>query len=127
MTPVLSRGLVNPLSRVTVATLEDIGYTVDYTAADSYDASHLDPSCVCDRRDRSLSDQTIHSGDRQTVRTLLSGARQKAVEFGKRILDSRDMGLSGRFSSKEGGTISNTISVFYRDEDGSVKDVIVSV
>ena len=36
-----------PLSRITVASLEDMGYVVDYDAADAYTVADLDSSCVC--------------------------------------------------------------------------------
>lgn len=36
-----------PLSRMTVGALEDLGYTVDYGAADSFPASRLNASCRC--------------------------------------------------------------------------------
>jgi hypothetical protein len=32
---------------VTVASLQDMGYVVDFSAADPFDVSKLDPSCVC--------------------------------------------------------------------------------
>lgn len=36
-----------PLSRITVASLEDMGYVVNYDAADPYTAADMNPSCVC--------------------------------------------------------------------------------
>lgn len=36
-----------PLSRTTVASLEDIGYEVDYSAADPFPITSLGSSCVC--------------------------------------------------------------------------------
>lgn len=35
------------LSRMTIASLEDMGYVVNYDAADDYGVQHMDPSCVC--------------------------------------------------------------------------------
>jgi Leishmanolysin len=39
-----------PLSRITVATLQDVGYQVNYDKADPFGRSDLDPSCVCATR-----------------------------------------------------------------------------
>jgi len=36
-----------PLSRLTVAGLEDLGYEVDYSEADPYDYADLNTTCVC--------------------------------------------------------------------------------
>lgn len=36
-----------PISRVTVASMEDMGYEVDYSAADPFTAADLGPSCKC--------------------------------------------------------------------------------
>lgn len=48
MTPTQDNTATKPLSVVTLALLEDLGYTVDYSKADPFDKSDLDPSCVCD-------------------------------------------------------------------------------
>jgi hypothetical protein len=37
----------HPLSRITIAGLGDLGYTVDYTTADPYTVDNLDDSCHC--------------------------------------------------------------------------------
>jgi len=39
------------ISRITIAALEDIGYTVDYSQADAYTANDMDPSCLCNGTD----------------------------------------------------------------------------
>jgi hypothetical protein len=35
------------MSRMTLAGLQDLGYTVDYNQAEAFPSSELDPSCVC--------------------------------------------------------------------------------
>lgn len=49
MTPFfdLNADAESPLSRITIAALEDFGYTVDYTEADSFTVYDLDPGCNC--------------------------------------------------------------------------------
>lgn len=46
MSPYL-RGKTSRLSSISVALLEDLGYTVDYSKADPYGRSNLNPACVC--------------------------------------------------------------------------------
>jgi Leishmanolysin len=40
----------SPLSRITVATLQDLGYQVDYSKADAFGRSDLNPTCTCPAR-----------------------------------------------------------------------------
>ncbi|WP_169730702.1 leishmanolysin-related zinc metalloendopeptidase [Calidithermus chliarophilus] len=44
MTGYLDAGVINPLSRVTIGSLQDLGYTVNYAAADPYDLPGLKAS-----------------------------------------------------------------------------------
>ena len=134
MTSALTNGVDNPLSRITVATLDDLGYTVDYSSADAYDASHIDPSCICNRRERSLQEyeamQPQQQQQQQRLRNLVepeqTAARLNAIEIGMNLLKSRSNTVIARLAVR-GEAVSNSISVFYRDEDGSIRDVIVSV
>ena len=48
MTGASSDGL--EMSVFTVAALDDLGYTVDYSKADPFDTSKMNPNCVCNRR-----------------------------------------------------------------------------
>jgi len=68
MTGFLNRG-PNPLSRLTIATLQDIGYTVDYSTADEYGVDDLNLS-VC----------PLCNGGRRQVRSV--GSRQLGVDEG---------------------------------------------
>ena len=129
MTPILTDGVDNPLSRITVATLDDLGYTVDYSSADAYDASQIDPSCICNRRERSLQEYEAmqqQQRPRYLVEPEQTTARLNAIEIGTNLLKSRSNTFIARLAVR-GEVISNSISVFYRDEDGSIRDVIVSV
>jgi hypothetical protein len=57
MTPRLDRNATTiPISRVTIGTLEDLGYTVDYEAADSY--TTFSDACKCGGRDLASTDET---------------------------------------------------------------------
>lgn len=81
-----------PLSRITVGSLQDMGYNVSYSKADSFGRADLDPHCRCNRR--SLVDMS-HSETHQlgldipkTVRRVLSDAKyQAAMDYGLAILE----------------------------------------
>jgi Leishmanolysin len=84
-----------PISRLTVATLQDIGYTVSYAAADPFTVANLNPTCVCNARnlrDRQLLkivkpiDTTGMPSSSSRKRKLSNSGFQKAREFGKKIL-----------------------------------------
>jgi Leishmanolysin len=50
MTGFANPGATNPLSRITIGSLDDMGYDVDYTRADPYGAANLNSACRCGRR-----------------------------------------------------------------------------
>jgi hypothetical protein len=59
MTADLGRSMA--LSRITLASLEDMNFTVNYNAADSYTTADMNPECVCeDRRLRRHVLETVH-------------------------------------------------------------------
>jgi hypothetical protein len=63
MTGFLNEGssATNPLSRITIATLDDLGYSVDYSKADSYTRSNVKSSCLCNNN-RSLMTSNTTTG-----------------------------------------------------------------
>ncbi|CAB9521194.1 zinc metalloendopeptidase [Seminavis robusta] len=113
MTPFTNGLTVLPLSRVTIAGLEDLGYSVDYSKAETYVCStSMGSSCVCTcNSKRSLLDvidgavreiEIGPDGDAQNVddnrdpetgdfkvRRLSAEGRSAAMSFGKSILASR--------------------------------------
>ena len=85
----------NPLSRITIGTLEDLGYTVDYTVADSFGRADLGPGCACTRR-RSLVDAYLGvtrqlglGSPANKPRRLSDASYQIAVDYGRAILAER--------------------------------------
>jgi hypothetical protein len=50
MTGILGPSRTSPLSRITVGTLEDMGYQVNYAMADPFTRSDLNVSCTCPTR-----------------------------------------------------------------------------
>jgi hypothetical protein len=131
----------NPLSRITVASLEDIGYDVDYSSADSYTESDLNPNCVCRRR-RTLVDM-MHGETHQlglripgAQRRKLSGALfDLAVTYGKEKLAQRKQSptsFESVFESIVGTTskaavqfATNDVVAVFVIEDGVFYDVVV--
>ena len=68
-----------PLSALTIATLQDLGYSVDYSEADLYTAAFMNPGCVCNRR------RLGHSHAQSTTpkrRKLSKEGEQAAVAYG---------------------------------------------
>ena len=72
-----------PLSRITVAQLDDLGYLVDYEAATNYETSDIRSSCHCGSRRLGESRLGHHTSKRELSR---SAAEMNAIEFGKRTL-----------------------------------------
>lgn len=73
------------LSRMTIGTLEDIGYEVDYEAADDYTAADMNETCVCNGQGRRLvKDKTT-----QRRRQLSEAGRRQAEAYGQSVLQSR--------------------------------------
>ena len=93
MTGYVEKG-VSPLSRITIGSLQDLGYAVDYSAADSYGRGNL--NCTCNHR--SLYDM-LHGETRQlslgipnTVRRVLSDdMHEAAMVYGRSVLKERSL------------------------------------
>ena len=66
------------LSRITVATMEDIGYTVNLDAADAYTSADMDSSCVCNNG--------RHADRTEELPPLSNELHQQATAYGKRVL-----------------------------------------
>jgi Leishmanolysin len=124
----------NPLSRISVASLADLGYEVRYTYADSYTKKDLNPSCICSNGGRQLlrtNGTAISDGTRTSKRRQLSSeAHAEAVQFGKNILANAKLPTSTRSSS--GGDadfffVGNREVVVYVEEEGSFFDVAVTI
>jgi Leishmanolysin len=113
----------NPISRITIATLDDLGYAVDYTKADSYTINDLNSNCQCRRR-RTLLD--MYHGETHQLGLRLPGAQRRklsdeayntAVVYGKSILAENAIGSL----FKKGGAMDVNSEVNY------VADQVVAV
>jgi Leishmanolysin len=137
MTGFLNSGL-NPLSRISIASLQDLGYTVDYSPAESYNRSNLNPGCTCTRR--SMVDVAHDRETRQlglgipsTQRRHLSDeAYRLAVNYGLTVFNARD---PQSFVSSRAGVaddtdedamyVGNEAVVVFVEDGGAFFDVVV--
>ena len=135
MTGFLNGGL-NPLSRITIATLDDIGYTVDYTPAESYGRNDVTSTCRCGQR--SLYDSTklntTHQLGTRRRRSLSEEAYQEAVGHGlatliKRQLPSKSFSFLDNFARIRDDFvyIGDQVVVVFVEEDGVFFDVTVTL
>jgi hypothetical protein len=111
-------GVSNPLSKVTVGSLEDVGYTVDYIAAEAFGTENVAPQCLCNgRRERGIRGL----GHR---RHLSNEMRQYAIEYGQEFMAERwsSLGKVNSGTVRVGGEM-----VFVLVQDGDEKyDVAVT-
>jgi Leishmanolysin len=130
MTGNLTQGVKSPLSRITIGSMQDLGYTVSYSTADSYGTADLGVGCTCRRLQRSMLDMP-HGKARQLgvrnpnskPRRLNDEIKQEAIDFGTSI-------LSERSSSKLGGNMTivdvgkQVVAVLVQDS-GAIYSVVV--
>jgi hypothetical protein len=112
MTPLISAGLSNPLSEITIAGLEDLGYEVDRSVADPFSASDLNPACVCNGGNESVEIPT----------EVFTKEQDEAY------MAAWEHGMSQLLAPVEGDTVSFTdvISVAYLDPvTDDVRTIIV--
>ena len=139
MTGYLNRGL-NPLSRITIATLQDMGYAVDYSTAESYGRNDVASPCRCGQRALmdSYSTGAIHqlgTSHKSTRRRSLSQkGYHDAVDYGHAILLKRQAPrkpISFRDSfdqiRDEISYIGDKVVVVFMEEEGAFFDVTVTL
>lgn len=117
-----------PLSKITVASFEDIGYEVSYDNADPFGTEDLNSGCVCRRRSRLTSgDAVLLSRDEANRpigrRRLSEELRQEAITYGLSILETSANKYAGDSFSQESVNLKTTfvgdraLSVLVRDGD----------
>ena len=77
----------NPISKLTIASLQDMGYGVDYGAADEYDGS--DTTC-CFGGSVSVQEED----DTDSLPTLSEEGRAAAIAYGKQVLNENALSVS---------------------------------
>jgi Leishmanolysin len=138
MTGYLNSGL-NPLSRISIATLGDLGYTVDYSIAESYGRGNLNSTCLCNRR--TLTESSKHGTTRQLGTSLKSTKRrtlsdvglQQAIDYGQAVLQQRKEGTASLTfkdgpdeSSNDIEYVGDQVVVVFVEEGGAFFDITVT-
>jgi Leishmanolysin len=144
MTGILDSGRVNALSRITIGSLHDIGYQVDYSKADAYGRADLNPACTCTppprrlrSQKRTLMDmkhgevfklgQSKNSQAPRRRRRLSAEGEAMATEVGLHILNSSQIGANqteaaaARGLAYVGGKVISVMVI----ENGEVFGVVV--
>jgi Leishmanolysin len=124
MTGYLNSGL-NPLSRISIASLEDLGYSVDYSSAESYTRNDVLSSCRCGQRLLSDSSTTKR-------RSLSPETYGMALEYGRSILKTRQS-LATSFTFRDGFNdllddviyVGDKVVMVFVEDGGVLFDVMV--
>jgi hypothetical protein len=115
MTGYLSTLVPQPLSELTIAVLEDSGYSVNYTQADSY-------SKCCTRRRRGLRPRSLNND-----KVISPEGYQRAVAYGKeKLQQERQPPERARWNEHGVIHISDLFTTVYYMEDGVIFHVEVS-
>jgi hypothetical protein len=123
----------NPLSRITVGSLEDTGYSVDYSRADPFGAENLNSACLCrrpglgflPRKSQGSARGSSGSGQR---RNLGSVARLEAIAYGQKVLEEKQQAMSSSLrngNSKWTYVGDQRVVVMYHDGD-KINDIVVT-
>lgn len=126
MTPALGNEAFSPLSQITAASLEDIGYEVSYDHVDLIDVEDLDSTCVCMSSGRHLQD--VSSNTTEAPKSISAKAKAMAEEYGAKILASHTMAPEVLEELPDDVLyVGGNIGVVYVVEDGSVFEVVMTV
>jgi Leishmanolysin len=128
----------NPISKISIGSLHDLGYTgVDYSKADAYTPSHVNSKCICNRRLlQEIKNTTADSGSRtspfrQTIRRrkLSAEGLEIATNFGKAMLAKdkaeHDKATSRKYNNDLTYVGADVVSVLYIEEN-NIYGVIVT-
>jgi len=140
MTPSANSEL--PVSRLTIAALEDVGYQVNYNEAEPFNASKMSSSCLCSNniRRRKLNEASSFledvaatpaslSSSSSSSRMLSEEGRAMATKYGKDILATREENSSNSLfplPDNVGYIGSDIIYVMY-EEHGTLHSVLVTL
>jgi Leishmanolysin len=130
MTGIINTTATSLLSRITIATLEDIGYKVDYSTADPYDVANLNPSCICNETQRRLVRGVSHVEARLRWRRLSDESRQDALDYGQSLLLQRSQTFLVGGTGEEDGDdeliyVGDKFVTVFVEENGVIYDVVV--
>jgi len=111
-----------PLSRLTIASLEDIGYTVDYLAADAYDGSNTNSTSGCCHSPFSPVESALMVNPKPP---LSSTGTANAVAYGLDILMQSTLPTS--IVGVDGlEYVGDRVIIVLYEENGYIYDVLVT-
>lgn len=121
-----------PLSRITIASLLDMGYQVDFSVADNFTAQDLGICPLCNDQRRRLDAPYIGTrqllGDNSSSSQLSESMREYATDYGRSILNREATLLGPRLDYERDGigfAGSTVVAVVVQDGD-AVFSVVVS-
>jgi hypothetical protein len=117
------------ISRVTLGALEDLGYVVNYTAADPYGRSDIGTCSGCNRRNLKEGGSKNDASKKSKTSCHSGMVHKRAVRHGRKMLgDVHDhyMKQPTEHKSEELTFVGNQrITVMYEHEDGTLCSVDV--
>jgi len=132
MTPTI--GSNAKLSRITIGALDDMGYEVNYDAADAFTTSDLGSDCVCRRRAETgqvrnlVSEHRGGDGESPPRRQLSAAGHEDAIAKGRDFLQTMEPPLDDRFDGDDQALFTYTgnqfVFVLYLEE-GEVYSIYV--
>jgi hypothetical protein len=124
MTGFVCQGGDCPLSALTAATLQDLGYTVDVTEADVVDAVATYPCCQPARRLGGT--RVLNNGNNGNKPELSPGQRAKAESYGQtKLAEAKANGPANRFQDGV-AYVADLQTTIYIIEDGVIFGVDVA-
>jgi hypothetical protein len=124
----------NPLSRITIASLEDMGYRVDYSKADPFTRDDINPSCLCRRRTlmEMMHGETHALGPRasgaQNRRRISEDAYNIALNYGRQQLAERaslDASSTTTSALRDDANLESRVISVMVEDNGSIFGVVV--
>lgn len=117
-----------PMSRVTIGTLDDLGYEVNYDASDAFSAVDLDEGCRCDGG-RNLFETKSHvrrAERRRLSEAGLAAAQKAGLEHLKLMAQDKSNFAKSQANGKNDVTFvgDKSVHVLYF-ENNRVHDVLV--
>ena len=122
------------ISRITLGALEDLGYVVNYTAADPYTMDDIGTCSGCHRRNLKSVEDTNDARQRSKTSSCHSGlVHERVIRHGRKILgDVHErylMHAKGQQHEYQLGELTyvgnQRITVMYEHEDGTLCSVNV--
>lgn len=120
MTPFTTPG-PDRSSRITIASLEDLGYEVQYDQAEAFTRDDLNATCTCDERRRRLAPETLVDTTGQAKDETLQYAREAGMQF----LVENALSRSANPDEEDVIYVGDKVVAVVIEEDGQIFDVTV--